>query len=184
MRVSKGLLLGWVLALFPLQGMAITFDFDFLGNRVDAVINNAATFGYSWRLHDQASDLIGKGNLDPNVCGDQFQTCQGLHRLQSFPAERLAAAPGAPSINFDDGNLNYDKGDITQAPFKLTQDIRFLFGNYGIFYRAIGIYDYINYNDFEMTKPNLITPENFARVGTQRDAASGDAVEVVSGGEA
>ena len=165
MRVSKGLLLGWVLALFPLQGMAITFDFDFLGNRVDAVINNAATFGYSWRLHDQASDLIGKGNLDPNVCGDQFQTCQGLHRLQSFPAERLAAAPGAPSINFDDGNLNYDKGDVTQAPFKLTQDIRFLFGNYGIFYRAIGIYDYINYNDFEMTKPNLITPENFARVG-------------------
>ena len=86
MRVSKGLLLGWVLALFPLQGMAITFDFDFLGNRVDAVINNAATFGYSWRLHDQASDLIGKGNLDPNVCGDQFQTCHGLHRLQSFPA--------------------------------------------------------------------------------------------------
>ena len=137
MRVSKGLLLGWVLALFPLQGMAITFDFDVFGTRVDSVINNAATFGYSWRLHDQATDLIGKGNLDPNVCGDQFQLCQGLHRLQSFPAERLAAAPGQPSINFDDGNLNYDKGDVTQAPFKLTQDIRFLFGNYGIFYRAI-----------------------------------------------
>lgn len=165
MRALKGSCLGLMLVLSSVPAMAFEFNFEAFGNRVDAVVNNATTFGYSWRLHDPASDLIGKSNLDPDVCADQFQACQGLHRLQTHPAERLAAAPGAPSINFDDGNLNYDKGDVVQAPFKLTQDIRFLFGNFGIFYRAIGIYDYVNYNSFETTNPNLITPENFERVG-------------------
>ena len=165
MRANRGMLLGLLLGALPFQAMAIEFNFNAFGTRVDAVFNNAATFGYSWRLHDPASDLIGKSNLDPDVCADQFQACQGLYRLQNFPAERLAAAPGAPSINFDDGNLNYKKGDITQAPFKLTQDLRFLFGNYGIFFRAIGIYDYINYNSFKTNNPNLITAENFDRVG-------------------
>lgn len=169
MHTLKGMVLGGCLGIAATSAHAITFNFDVFGNRVDAVFNNAATFGYQWRLQDPAADLVGKGNIDPNVCADQFQSCQGLHRLQSFPAERLASAPGAPSINFDDGNLNYRRGDITQAPLKLTQDIRFLFGNYGVFIRGIGIYDYVNLNGFQMRYPNLITSENFDRVGQRGD---------------
>lgn len=145
---------------------AIEFGFDWLDTRFSAVLNNSVTFGYSWRLQDPAADLIGKSNLNPNVCSGQFQSCQGLHRLQSFPAERLRDAPGMASINFDDGNLNYKRGDIIQAPLKITQDFRLLFGDYGLFFRGIGIYDYVNYHDFKTIKPNLITSENINRVGT------------------
>ena len=176
MRNLKGVLaLAAAGVLMPLPGHAVLFDFELFDTRVDGVLNNSATFGYSFRLQDQASDLVGKANLNPDVCADQFQSCQGLHREQTFPAERLASAPGAPSINFDDGNLNYDRGDVTQAPFKLTQDIRLLFGNYGFFARAIGIYDYHNYHSFKTTVPNLITEENFDRVG-QRGNLGGQPV--------
>ncbi|MGH8517582.1 MAG: DUF1302 family protein, partial [Panacagrimonas sp.] len=77
----------------------------------EATINTTITLGAGWRMEDRANDLVGKGNLNPNVCGGQFQSCQGLFRDQSFPAARLTSAPGQFSPNFDDGNWNYDKGD-------------------------------------------------------------------------
>lgn len=152
-------------ALSPTAG-AVEYNWTLFDQNVDAVFNNTMTFGASWRVENRKDYLVGKSNLDPEVCGGQFQSCQGLHRLQSFPAERLAAAPGMATLNFDDGNLNYDKGDITQAPFKLSQDLRIKFGNYGFFFRGMGIYDYVNYNDFEDYHPNRITAENADRTGT------------------
>lgn len=152
--------------LLALPAQAIDFSFNLGETRVDTVLNNSVTFGYAWRLQDPAADLVGKSNLNPAVCAGVFQACQGLHRDQSFPAEQLARAPGMASINFDDGNLNYARGDITQAPLKVSQDFRFLFGNYGIFFRGIGIYDYVNFHGFETNKPNLITADNADRVGT------------------
>ncbi len=152
--------LGMALAMAMPSAIAFETSFDMFGKNVNAIFNNTFTFGASWRLQDQASDLIGKSNLDPDLCRGVFQSCQGLHRLQNFPAERLANAPGQGSINFDDGNLNYDKGDITQMPLKFTHDFRFTWDNYGIFVRGIGIYDHHNYDDFETFSPNKITAEN------------------------
>lgn len=151
---------------------ALEYSFDLFGERIDAVLNNTVTFGASWRLQDPAADLIGKSNLDPDVCAGAFQSCQGLHRTQIYPSERLRDAPGMASVNFDDGNLNYKRGDITQAPLKISQDFRFLFGNYGIFLRGIGIYDPVNYYDFETFSPNKITAENAGQVGITDDAAA------------
>jgi len=151
------------------QAQAIETKFDVFGQNVDAVFNNTVTFGASWRVENRADDLVGKSNLNPNVCSGVFQSCQGLHRNQIYPSERLRNAPGMASTNFDDGNLNYDRGDITQAPLKISQDFRFLFGNYGIFLRGIGIYDPANIYDFETNNPNLITAENADRVGITGD---------------
>ena len=158
-----------LLAGATVSAHAISFSFDAFGNNVDAVLNNTGTFGYAFRLEDRADNLVGKSNLDPDVCSGQFQSCQGLFRDQSHPAAKLRDAPGMASINFDDGNLNYSRGDVVQAPFKVSQDFRFLFGRYGIFLRGIGIYDYVNYNDFEENRPNVITPENADRVGITGD---------------
>ena len=149
---------------------ALEFNMDVLGENVGVVLNNTVTFGASWRLQDQASDLISKGAINPELCSGQFQTCQGLFRNQTFPAARLAAAPGQGSINFDDGNLNYDRGDITQMPFKYSHDFRFKWKNYGIFVRGIGIYDHHNYDDFETFSPNKITSANVGQVGRTGDA--------------
>ncbi|MGB1580768.1 MAG: DUF1302 domain-containing protein, partial [Nevskiales bacterium] len=166
MKFTQGRKLGlWLAALcLPLPASAIEFDFGLFDQKFTAVLNNTVTFGYSWRMEDQADFLIGKTNLNPDLCSDQFQFCQGLQRTQTFPAERLAAAPGIASVNLDDGNLNYDKGDVTQAPLKINNDLNIQWGDFGFFARGIGIYDYVNY-DFEEYHPNRITPENLNQVG-------------------
>ncbi len=154
--------------VFP-AAQAATFDFSLGDTQFSSVLNNTVTFGASWRIEDRANDLVGKSSLDPQVCSGVYQTCQGLHRLQTYPAEHLAAAPGMASMNFDDGNLNYDKGDITQAPLKLSQDLNIRFGDFGFFFRGIGIYDDVNYRDFGARYRNRITPGNASSTGNTGD---------------
>lgn len=156
------------MAGLPFSASAVEFNLSMFGETFSGVLNNTATFGYSWRIEEPEDDLIGKLNLDPDLCSGAFQFCQGLHLDQTHPAERLAQAPGQASVNLDDGNLNYNKWDITQAPLKISNDLKIEWGNFGIFARGIGIYDYINY-DFEEYHPNRVTPENAAVTGVRDD---------------
>lgn len=169
MKTFKIGLVAAAVQLLPVSAQAVEFNFNWLDTDFQAVMNNTVTFGASWRIEDREDRLVGKSNLNPGVCRGVYQSCQGLHRTQSYPAARLRSAPGMASINFDDGNLNYDMGDITQAPFKLSQDLNIKFGDYGFFFRGIGIYDPINYNNFEETYPNRITAENASRTGVTGD---------------
>jgi hypothetical protein len=150
-------------------GSARQLDFGLLGQDITAILNNSLTAGVQWRLHDRASYLVGKSNLNPDVCTGVYQLCQGVIRDQAYPAERIRDAPGQASMNFDNGNLNYDKGDITQAPIKLDTDVKFRFlGDWELFVRGRGVYDPVNY-DFTETFPNKTTPENFDEVVTRGD---------------
>ncbi len=147
---------------------AIQFDLDF-GDGIQGTLNTVLTAGAGIRVQGQAPDLIGKANLNPNVCGLQAsgvenQSCQGLFRDQGHPAAALAAAPGQASHNADDGNLNYGRYDLTQAVFKATQDLSLKYGDYGFFAKWLYFYDFVN-NDFTEYHPNRITRENAAQVG-------------------
>ena len=163
-------------SLLAPQAWALDLNFSILGEDVYGVMNNTVTFGASWRIEERDDALVGKTALDPDLCSGQYQSCQGLHRNQVFPSERSANAPGMASLNFDDGNLNYDRWDITQAPLKLSQDIKLEWasGKYSLFARGIGIFDYVNYDDFEETRYNLITPENADRVGISDQPSTGN----------
>lgn len=169
-RHRRAFPLALIVGAFPLAAQAVGYNFSLFGRDFDAVLNNTVTLGASWRIQDRADDLVGKSALNPNVCTGVYQLCQGLHRLQSYPAAHLRAAPGMASNNFDDGNLNYDKGDITQAPFKLSQDLNIKFGDYGFFFRGIGIYDDVNYRNFREYHPNRVTAENAGQTGIRGDA--------------
>jgi hypothetical protein len=165
-NIFRAAMLATATAIFTApSSLAVEFDFSVADYDIDAVMNNTVTLGASWRIEERSDDLVGKSNLNPSVCSGPYQSCQGLHRLQNFPAQRLASAPGMASINFDDGNLNYDKGDITQAPFKLSQDLTLSFGDYGIFVRGLGIFDLLNDDDFENYYPNQITAANASSTG-------------------
>lgn len=85
-------------------------------------------------------------------------------RDQAFPAARLASAPGQFSLNFDDGNWNYDKGDPFSAVGKVTQDITLTKGDWGFFMKSLFFYDAVNV-DFTEYHPNIITRDNFDEVG-------------------
>lgn len=66
-----------------------------------------------------------------------------LWRVENRDARLIGTADGgiARSVNYDDGNLNYDKGIVSNAAkfvteFSLSRD------NIGLFVRASGLYDY------------------------------------------
>ena len=82
----------------------------------DVVANwdNTVSVGASWRLEDQDQDLIGRSN-----------------------------GGNANSINFDNGNLNYDKGDLWSAPIKLTSELDIEYNNYALFMRGLVFYDFV-----------------------------------------
>lgn len=76
-------------------------------------VDSTLSFGASFRLQDQNPDIIGVAN------GGNFN-----------------------SINYDNGNLNYDKGDVVSAPIKFTQELRSNVGNVNLFGRWWAFYDF------------------------------------------
>lgn len=166
---------GWAVALslwwlYAAPASALTFELKGWGDEpISGVSNTALTLGAALRMEDQADDLVGKANQTPELCGRPqgrlyFQGCQGLFREQIFTAKRLVGARGQFTNNADDGNLNYDKHDITQAPFKLTQDVGLTYKNFGFFGRGLFFHDLVN-NSFREYHPNRVTRENKSRVG-------------------
>ena len=151
------------IAALPSIGFAIDVGIESLG--LSGTLNNNVTIGAQMRTEARATDLIGKANIEPNVCGGIFQSCQGLFKGQLYPSQRLSQVPGAPSLRTDNGNLNYDQGQLTQGGIRLTQDLNFTKGEFGFFARTISFYDAVNDQKKDQYR-TLITAENTQRVGT------------------
>ncbi|AXQ29766.1 DUF1302 family protein [Solimonas sp. K1W22B-7] len=153
-----------LLAVTPASALNISL-FD---GQVEGVLNTAITYGAAWRMEDRNPDLIGKSNINPDLCTGQYQSCQALFKDQIYPSQRLSNAPGAFSMRNDDGDINYDKHDVIQQVGKITQDINLTWGEYGFFARWLAFYDFTN-NDFTEQHPNRITRENVGQVGIAGD---------------
>ncbi|MDE0854273.1 MAG: DUF1302 family protein, partial [Nevskia sp.] len=139
------------------------------GSDLQAIVSTAVTAGGAIRMQSQSASLIGKTNIDPQLCAGPngaYQTCQGLFRNQTYPAQRLMAAPGAASVNNDDGDLNYNKGDLVSAVGKITQDWTLSWNGVKFFTRWLYFNDPVNQN-FTEYHPNRITPQNYLQVGRQ-----------------
>jgi len=100
-------------------------------------IDTTVSYGAAWRVADRDDRLVGKSNLNRLVSVD-------LSTGQSSTLAQRIAAPGRWSINSDDGNLNYDQGDLISNPLKFTSDISFSAPSWGAFMRVTGFYDFEN----------------------------------------
>ena len=104
------------------------------------------TVGAAWRIEERDPALIGKLNLNPDLCeGDDCIS------LSNDPAanQRLVDAPGAYFGHFgDDGNLNYDQGDVVSALAKVTSDLSISWRDFNLKARALYFFDQIN-SDFD-----------------------------------
>ncbi|TXI90886.1 MAG: DUF1302 family protein, partial [Cupriavidus sp.] len=149
--------------LAPPNASALSFETSIGGDSISGILNSTLTVGAEWRMQNRAGDLVGKSNLNPDVCAD-YQSCQGVFKDQTAPARTLAAAPGQFSLNADDGNLNYDKHDLTQAVAKVTQDLKLSYRNFEFFARWLYFYDAVN-NNFTEYHPNRVTRQNYQQVG-------------------
>ena len=82
------------------SGQASAYSF-YIGD-VDASLNTTLSAGATWRTTERDTRLISQGTLGP---------------------EFVNTDKGASSNNFDDGNLNFDKGDTVSKIVKGTTDL-------------------------------------------------------------
>jgi Protein of unknown function (DUF1302) len=90
------------------------------------------------RAIELRSDDAGiAGNLDTTV------TVGASLRVQDRDDDLIGVANGgrANSINVDDGNLNFDKGDLTSLAAKVTHELDLNWRNFGFFGRLFYFYD-------------------------------------------
>lgn len=88
--------------------------FNFDIGPVEAQVDSNFSLGTSWRLQDPASGLISKAN-------------GGLKN----------------SASYDDGNLNFDKGDQIATVLKGNHDLELKYNNFGAFFRGKYFYDQV-----------------------------------------
>lgn len=148
-----------LIVFVPGVAQAISYNLPVGEDDVKFVLNNTLTAGAGLRTTGRNVNLIGKSSLNPDVCGIPYNSCQATFKDQLFPAQRLVSAPGAASSNSDDGDLNYAKGTLFQAPVKFTQDLTIGYKDFGFFARTLYFYDFVN-NDFRENHPNRITSGN------------------------
>ena len=115
---------------------------------IPACLIPALSFAKDFRIKD-----IGEieGQLD-------LELLYGLQvRLEEPDKDLIGLANGGNSFstNTDDGNLNYDEGDLTHNLFRVTGELQLEWRNFGLFTRGYAFYDFKNQdNDLERTSLN------------------------------
>ena len=108
--------------------------------------DTTVSYGVSWRAGDLDPENVGKAYWDPA-------------NSQLSNAERRASV-GRWSVNGDDGNRNYpDGGDLISHTAKFTSELDVNRGNFGLFTRFTGFYD------FENADQDFLSKEAEERVG-------------------
>ncbi|MDV3503054.1 DUF1302 domain-containing protein [Marinobacter sp. M-5] len=139
-----------------------TMAYSFYVGDVEAQFNTTLSYGATWRTQERDRRLIAQGNLGP-----QFAPGQPLANI------------GASTNNYDDGNLNFDKGDLVSHVVKGNSE---LFLNYDVngtyLTRVGGLLRGRYFYDFELKDGDRAVDD----VGQQREL-NDDVKDNASGGE-
>lgn len=147
--------LGLIAAVTP----AAAYEKEVDGGAFDGWLlqwRNRASLGMAWRMQERQDRLIGKASLDPQLCA--ADDCLALTPDNTGPNERFLAARGAMSSNTDDGDLNYDKGDLVSSGLKYSSRLDFGTVDYGIELGALLYYDPVNTNFRETHFNRMVRP--------------------------
>ncbi len=129
------------------------FAFELQLGPIDLAMDLSVSTGATWRLESQATQFIGKTNIN-----GQQELCESDNCL-SFtgdptPNQRLVDAKGGFfTLNSDNGNLNYEPGDIVYATTRVIPKLNLTWGDWYFKASALGYYDPANTN-FQEHHPN------------------------------
>ena len=164
--------------LWMAAGSATAVDFDLPGLNLKGAFLAQVSAGATLRTQARSSDLVSKLNLpgQQQFCDDDPVAPPGAApgvNCTLVPGNAAyLALPGAVSSNNDNGNLNYDKGDVVNALFRFAPRIQLTHPRFGIDLSAVAFYDPINY-DFTEYHPNNIEDNNgFQPRNTPRSKAA------------
>lgn len=131
-----------LMAVFTLTPVFLgAIEFDLLNGKVSGHFDTTVSVGVSWRVADPDLSLIGTAN-----------------------------GGTGNSLNGDDGNLNYDAGDIFSENLKVLHEISFDYDDYFVFIR--GFY----FSDFAIREGDVLKAGRPALSGTAERFAGLNAV--------
>ncbi|WP_420464995.1 DUF1302 domain-containing protein [Panacagrimonas sp.] len=134
---------------------ASAINFEFAGADVSWV--SKFTAGAAWRVEERDDGKIGKLNIPGQefLCsnrggdyslGPNDDDCISLFGNPE-PNQRLVDARGGYfAALMDDGNLNYDNGDLVSALFKINTQLSASWEDWVVKLNYVGFYDEVNYN--------------------------------------
>lgn len=159
-RVRGAMYLLLTLAWGPAQALDGTWgDFAY-------AIQNRFSVGAAWRLEDRDTDLIGKLNVpgQQDLCvPDDCMSFQG----DPAPIQRLLAARGSlMGQHADDGNLNFDQGEIVAGAAKLRSDLTFDWHDFQFHARGIAFFDAVNHGRDDRHTNTLHQPARTKQPGS------------------
>lgn len=106
--------------------------------------------GFDVNLKSTVSAGIGIRTVNPD--GDLISTTNG------------GRDPGTGAENFDDGNLNFRRGDVFTASARMLHELDIKNGNYGAFVSVSYFYDFIN-NDADSTRRTDLSSSTRSQAG-------------------
>lgn len=118
-------------------GAAPVHAIEFQRGELRGNINTTVSYGAAWRVQSRDDDLVAKSHFNPLI--------------SQAPLEQQIAARGRFSANSDDGNLNYDRGDMIQGQARITSEMELNYRRSGAFVRANYFYDHVNNRKDELT---------------------------------
>ncbi len=137
-RLWRHALLGGCLIGTP----ALAADLEFGG--VAITTKSRLSFGAAVRTEQPDPRLIGKLNLNPNLCGPSDCISFAGDATQN---QKLVNAPGAFfGSNKDNGDLNYRQWGLVSAVTKLSEDVTASWNDITLKVSAFGFFDPVNYS--------------------------------------
>ncbi|MES2883389.1 MAG: DUF1302 family protein [Pseudomonadota bacterium] len=145
-------------------GTASAVDFSLAALDLTGKFAAQVSAGTTLRTEARSSDLVGKLNLSgqQDFCDDDPivpPTAPGVNCTLVPGNAAYLALPGVSNSNGDNGNLNYDKGDVVNALFRFAPRLQLTHPKFGIDASAVAFYDPIN-DDFTEYHPNNIEDNN------------------------
>jgi len=114
--------IGMALAANPVQAL------DFSGDNYSLTIDTTVSYAIGLRAEDRKNRMVGKAAFNPAI--------------SLLPIEQQIMAPGRFSNNSDDGNLNFDSGEVIFNQARVTSELAFSYKNYGAFVRGTFFHDF------------------------------------------
>ncbi|MHA7833351.1 MAG: DUF1302 domain-containing protein [Algiphilus sp.] len=154
----------WMTALGAVLGLSTTpvQAMDFRLGDVDIRINQRVAVGASWRLEDRSNALLAKLNVpgQERLCVED--DCMSLMG-DPAPNQRLVDARGGYNVNGDDGNMNYDQGDIVYATAQYQPEVTLFWRELTAKVTGLAYYDPYNSDFLTFNENTLYQPERVPR---------------------
>lgn len=155
--------LAYFLACIPMALiMTPAHGVDFRFGEANLRIQQRVALGASWRLEERDTALLAKLNVpgQEDLCVED--DCLSLTG-DPAPNQRLVDARGGYNVNGDDGNLNYEQGDIVYATAQYQPEVTLYWRELTAKVTGLAYYDPENSDFLTFNENTLLQPERVPR---------------------